>query len=154
MPIAVEIVSKERKVFEELEATMVIIPATDGLMGVLPNHAPILTTLGYGELIVRKGEAEERFAIYGGVVDIRPTKVTILAELAESSFDLDMAAIEKARAQAAELMVKGADGTSQGHNQAATMALRRAELAIKIDAKMRTRPGGLRIIQQETREAK
>lgn len=154
MPIAVEIVSKERKVFEELEATMVIIPAAEGLMGVLPNHAPILTTLGYGELIVRKGEAEERFAIYGGVVDIRPTKVTILAELAESSFDLDLQAIEKARAQAAEMMAKGADGVSSAHNQAAVVALRRAELAAKIEAKMRTRPGGLRIIQQTTHEAK
>lgn len=154
MPIAVEIVSKERKVFEELEATMVIVPAAEGLMGVLPNHAPVLTTLGFGELIVKKGEAEERFAIYGGVVDIRPNKVTILAELAESSFDLDIEAIEKARAQAAEMMAKGGDATSQLHNQAATLALRRAELAAKIDAKMRTRPGGLRIIQQETREAK
>lgn len=154
MPIAVEIVSKERKVFEELEATMVIVPAAEGLMGVLPNHAPVLTTLGFGELIVKKGEAEERFAIYGGVVDVRPTKVTILAELAESSFDLDMEAIEKARAQAAEMMAKGADSVVGVHNQAAAAALRRAELAAKIEAKMRTRASGLRIIQQETREAK
>jgi F-type H+-transporting ATPase subunit epsilon len=154
MPIAVEIVSKERKVFEELEATMVIVPAAEGLMGVLPNHAPVLTTLGFGELVVKKGEAEERFAIYGGVVDVRPNKVTILAELAESSFDLDAEAIEKARAQAADMMAKGVDGMSEAHNHAVAMALRRAELASKIEAKMRSRTGGLRIIQQDTREAK
>ncbi|MCU0463893.1 MAG: ATP synthase F1 subunit epsilon [Anaerolineae bacterium] len=154
MPIAVEIVSKERKLFEELEATMVIIPASEGLMGVLPNHAPVLTTLGFGELIVKKGEAEERFAIYGGVVDIRPTKVTILAEMAESSFDLDMEAIEKARTDAAEMVAKGVSGLSEAHNFAVTQALRRAELAAKIDSKMRARTGGLRIIQQDAREAK
>lgn len=154
MPIAVEIVSKERRVFMEPEATMVIVPASEGLMGVLPNHAPVLTTLGFGELVVKKGEAEERFAIYGGVVDVRPTKVTVLAELAESSFELDMEAIEKARAEAAEMMAKGTEGLSEAHNAAIAQALRRAELAAKIDMKMRSRPAGLRIIQQDTREAK
>ncbi len=154
MPIAVEIVSKERRVFVEPEATMVIVPASEGLMGVLPNHAPVLTTLGFGELVVKKGEAEERFAIYGGVVDVRPTKVTVLAELAESSFDLDMEAIEKARSEAAEMMAKGTEGLSEAHNAAIAQALRRAELAAKIDTKMRSRPGGLRIIQQDAREVK
>jgi F-type H+-transporting ATPase subunit epsilon len=154
MPIAVELVSKERKVFEEPEATMVIIPASEGLMGVLPNHAPVLTTLGFGELVIKKGEAEERFAIYGGVVDVRPTKVTILAELAESSFDIDMDAIEKARAEATELMAKGTAGLSEAQNAMIAQALRRAELASKIEVKMRGRTGGLRIMQQDTREAK
>ena len=84
MPIAVEVVTPERIVFSEPEADMVIVPGVEGEMGILPRHAPVLTTLGYGELIVRKGRAEERFAIFGGVVDIRPDKVVVLADLAES----------------------------------------------------------------------
>src|SRR5687768_1907892 len=107
MPIHVEIVTQERKVFEEPEADMVIIPAVEGEMGVLPRHAPVLTTLGFGELIVRKGSAEERFAIYGGVVDVRPDKVVVLADLAESSFNLDLEAIEAARERAATMMREG-----------------------------------------------
>ncbi|MBC8171373.1 MAG: ATP synthase F1 subunit epsilon [Anaerolineae bacterium] len=144
--IHVEIVSKERKVFEELNATMVVIPATEGEMGVLPNHAPTLTTLGFGELVVRKGNAEERFAIYGGVVDVRPGKVTVLAELAESSFDLDMDAIEAARDRAQKMTQ---DGLPPALNRDAALSLRRAELAMKINQKVRQRGAVLRIIDQD-----
>ncbi len=58
MPIHVEIVTQERKVFEEREADMVIVPGSEGEMGVLPHHAPVLTTMGFGELVVRKGNKE------------------------------------------------------------------------------------------------
>jgi F-type H+-transporting ATPase subunit epsilon len=147
MPIAVELVSKERRVFEEPAADMVVIPATEGIMGVLPNHAPVLTTLGFGELIVRKGGAEERFAIYGGVVDVRPTKVTVLAELAESSFDLDFDAIERARESAAKMMAAGASGAPE-QRAAIVQALRRAELAARIQSKIRNRGPVIRIVKQ------
>lgn len=147
MPIHVEIVSKERKVFDEPAADMVLIPASEGEMGVLPNHAPVLTTLGYGELVVRKGNAEESFAIYGGVVDVRPNKVTVLAELAESSYHLDMEAIENARASAAKML---AEGLPPEQNREAQLALRRAELAVKINQKVRQRGASvLRIIQDD-----
>jgi F-type H+-transporting ATPase subunit epsilon len=145
--IHIEIVSKERKVFEETNASMVLIPAAEGEMGVLPNHAPVLTTLGFGELVVRKGSAEERFAIYGGVVDIRPGKVTVLAELAESSFNLDMEAIEAARERAAKMMQ---EGVPPELNREAALSLRRAELAMRINQKMRQRGTPvMRILEQE-----
>lgn len=146
MPIQVEIVSKERKLFDEPAADMVLIPAVEGEMGVLPNHAPVLTTLGFGELIVRKGNAEERFAIYGGVVDVRPNKVTILAEMAESSFALDMEAIEQARSSATKMM---AEGVPAAQNREAELALRRAELALRISSKIRQRGQILRIISED-----
>jgi F-type H+-transporting ATPase subunit epsilon len=146
MPIQVEIVSKERKVFDEPAADMVLIPAAEGEMGVLPNHAPVLTTLGFGELVVRKGGAEERFAIYGGVVDVRPNKVTVLAEMAESSFALDLEAIEQARASAAKLM---AEGVPPEQNREAELALRRAELAVKITQRVRQRGQVMRIITDD-----
>src|SRR5262245_17045673 len=107
MPIHVELVTQEKLVFEEPEADIVIVPGSEGEMGILPHHAPVLTTMGFGELIIRKHGAEERFAIYGGVVDVRPDKVVVLADLAESSFDLDMEAIESARESAAKLMAEG-----------------------------------------------
>lgn len=151
MPIAVEVVSKERRVFEEAAADMVVIPATDGIMGVLPNHAPVLTTLGFGELIIRKGAAEERFAIYGGIVDVQPKKVTILAELAESSFDLDHEAIEAAREAASRAMASGAAGAPE-QRTAIAQTLRRAELASRIQQKIRARGPVMRIIEQEERD--
>lgn len=146
MPLHVEIVTQERRVFEEPNADMVIIPASEGTMGVLPHHAPVLTTLGFGELIVRKGNAEERFAIYGGVVDVRPDRVVVLADLAESSFDLDLEAIEAARSRAAEMLKHGAPPEQ---NREATLALRRAELATRISRRIQTRGPAIRIIEAE-----
>jgi F-type H+-transporting ATPase subunit epsilon len=150
MPLHVELVTQERKVFDEPEADMVIVPAIEGEMGVLPHHAPVLTTLGFGELVVRKGNAEERFAIYGGVVDVRPDAVIVLADLAESSFALDLAAIEEARERAAQMLT---EGIPPEQNREATLALRRAELAVKIQRRIQSRPNILRIIDQEEEEA-
>lgn len=146
MPIHVEIVSRERKVFEELEADMVVIPAAEGIMGVLPRHAPVLTTLGYGELVVKKGNAQERFAIFGGVVDVRPGKVVVLAELAESTFSIDLEQAEAARARA-EAMLK--EGVPPEEQREATLALRRANLELQISRKMKQSGPVMRIIQDE-----
>ena len=149
MPIRVEIVTQERKVFEEPEADIVIVPGSEGEMGVLPHHAPVLTTMGYGELVVRKGNKEERFVIYGGVVDIRPDKVVALAYLAESSFALDEEKIEAARARAAKLM---AEGVPVAENRTAALELRRAELALKVKSKLKGRSSVLRIVSEDDSE--
>jgi F-type H+-transporting ATPase subunit epsilon len=149
MPIHVELVTQERKVFEETEADMVVIPAADGEMGVLPHHAPVLTTLGFGELVVRKQGREERFAIYGGVVDVRPDKVVVLADLAESSFSLDLERIEAARASARQLLE---EGVPAAENREAALALRRAELSLRIHNKLRSRGQVLRIVQDEEQD--
>jgi F-type H+-transporting ATPase subunit epsilon len=149
MPIAVEIVTQERVIFSEPEADMVVIPAAEGVMGVLPRHAPVLTTLSFGELIVRKGRAEESFAIYGGVVDVRPDKVVVLADLAESSYDLDMAAIDAARASAQKMTQ---EGVPPEMNRQAALALRRAELALRIQRKMQSRGSQVMRIVDDTGE--
>lgn len=147
MPIHVEVITQERKIFDEPAADMVIIPASEGEMGVLPNHAPILTTLNFGDLVVRKGSAEEHFAVYGGVVDVRPDKVVILADMADVAAELDIKALEAARERARKLM---AEGVPPKLNQEAVLALRRAELALKIKNKLTSRGAIMRIITDET----
>jgi len=144
MPIHVEIVTQEKKIFEEKEADIVVVPGAEGEMGILPHHAPVLTTLNFGELVVRKANAEERFVIYGGVVDVRPDKVIVLADMAESSFELDEQSIEAARERAQKMM---AEGVPEAVNRAAALELRRAELAAKIKSKLKARSSPvLRII--------
>jgi len=144
MPIHVEVVTQEKKVFEEQEADIVIVPGSEGEMGVLPHHAPVLTTLNFGELVIRKANAEERFVIYGGVVDIRPDKVVVLADMAESSFELDEQQIEAARQRAQTMM---AEGVPEAVNRSAELELRRAELALKVRNKLKSRSSAvLRII--------
>ena len=147
MPISVEIVTQEKIVFSEPAADMVVVPGSDGVIGVLPHHAPLLTTLADGELIVRKGRAEESFAIFGGVVDIRPDRVVVLADLAESSFDIDVAAVEAARAHAEKLMEQG---VPPEQNREAALALRRADLALKVQRKIHARGSAvLRIVEDD-----
>jgi F-type H+-transporting ATPase subunit epsilon len=102
--------------------------------------------MGFGELIVRKGNAEESFAIYGGVVDIRPDKVVVLADTAESTFDIDIQAMEAARERAQKML---AEGVPAELNREATLALRRAELAIRVRHKVGSRGSALRIIHED-----
>ena len=146
MPIHIELVTQEQKVFEEAEADIIIVPGVEGEMGVLPNHAPVLTTLSFGELVVRKGEAEERFAVYGGVVDVRPDKVVVLADLAESSYELELEEAQAARDRARQIMEQG---PPEDAYRQAELALRRANLAVRISQKMRGRGSMLRIIEDD-----
>jgi len=150
MTIHVEVVSQERKVFEETEADMIVVPAVEGIMGVLPRHAPVLTTLGFGELVVKKGGAEESFAIFGGVVDIRPGKVVVLAELAESSYSIDIESAEAARERARKMLD---EGLPPEQNREAALALRRANLELQLSRKISQRGPVMRILDDEDVEA-
>jgi F-type H+-transporting ATPase subunit epsilon len=147
MPIHVEIVTPEQKIFEEPNADIVVIPGSEGEMGILPHHAPVLTTLGFGELIIRKKGAEERFAVYGGIADIRPDKVVILADLAESAFELELEQVEAARERAAKML---SEGLPPEQNREAALALRRADIALRIKHKMQSRGPVMRIVEEET----
>lgn len=141
MPLHVEILTQEGRIFEEREADMVIVPGSEGVMGILPHHAPVLTTMGFGELRVKKGNAEEGFVIYGGIVEIRPGRVIALADMAESSYSLDVAKAEEARVRAQELMKSGVPAEKEA---SILQELRRAELAVRVSQKVRSR-GAIRI---------
>jgi F-type H+-transporting ATPase subunit epsilon len=142
----VELVSQEGKVFEERAADMVLVPASEGIMGVLPRHSPVLTTLDFGEVVIRKGNAEERFAVFGGVVDVRPGRVVVLAELAESSYSIDVHAAEEARERAQQLLQ---EGVPEEENRQAALALRRANLELKISRQLQQRSPVMRIIEDD-----
>jgi F-type H+-transporting ATPase subunit epsilon len=75
----VTVISPEAAVFDG-EADAVIVPAFDGELGILPNHAPLMTTLGSGVLTVRVGDAATRFRVQGGFLQVVQNSVRILAE--------------------------------------------------------------------------
>ncbi len=141
MPLHVQIVTQEGPLFEEQNATMVLIPGVEGEMGILPHHAALLTTLKPGELRVRKGTAEESFIVYGGVVEVRPDRVIVLADTAESSYDVDLAKAEEARQRAETLM---REGLPPDRMAPAIQELRRAQLQENVARRLRNR-GTLRI---------
>ena len=88
MPIRCEIVSQDRIVFKG-DADMVTVPGGDGVMGILPNHTPLLSTLQFGIITVKTKSEEFHFTVAGGVVEVQPDQVTILADAAENVVELD-----------------------------------------------------------------
>jgi F-type H+-transporting ATPase subunit epsilon len=139
MPIRCEIVSQDRLVFEG-DVDILVAPGTDGEMGILPHHAPLLTTLNPGVLRVRHGGQEEIFAISGGVMEVRPTIVTVLADAAESAEEIDISRAEEARRRAEESLRSGVPRNSEAY-LAAEAALRRSDLRIKVARRRRNMPG-------------
>lgn len=105
MAIQVDVVTPEKMIFSG-EVDMVTLPGTNGQMGILRGHAPLLSTLDIGEIVLHRREGNEYIAVCGGVVEVRPDKVTILADVAESSAEIDeqraQAALERVRKLLAE----------------------------------------------------
>jgi F-type H+-transporting ATPase subunit epsilon len=80
----VVVVTPERALYEG-EATSVVVPAYDGLVGILPRHAPFLALLGTGDLVVRAGDGEHRFTVAGGFVQVVENAVRVVAEQADAA---------------------------------------------------------------------
>jgi F-type H+-transporting ATPase subunit epsilon len=106
MPLLLEIVTPERLAYSDT-VDSVVCPGIDGELGILPHHAPLLSTLGYGELRIRKGAQEEYFAIAGGFLQVRPDKVVVMAETADLASEIDLAAAEQARKEAERALAEG-----------------------------------------------
>lgn len=106
MSLLLEIVTPERLAFSDT-VDAVVLPGADGEMGVLPHHAPLLATLGVGELRIRKGAAEEAFAIVGGFVQVRPDKVVVMAETADMASEIDLEKAHEARREAERALESG-----------------------------------------------
>jgi len=85
MTIQVDIVTPERELFSG-EVDMVTLPGSDGQMGIMAGHAPLLSTLDIGEIMLHRGNEIEYIAVGGGVVEVRPNKVNVLADVAEGEY--------------------------------------------------------------------
>jgi F-type H+-transporting ATPase subunit epsilon len=120
MPLQLEIVTPERLVYSDT-VDSVVLPGSEGEMGVLPHHAPLLATLGVGELRIRKGGAEEAFAIVGGFVQVRPDKVVVMAETADMASEIDIEKAQEARREAERAL-------ESGYHEGADLSMARAAL--------------------------
>lgn len=137
MPIRTEIVSQDRIVFQG-DADLVMLPGTEGVMGILPNHAPLLTTLQFGIITVRTKNDEYYFTVAGGIVEVQPDQVTILADAAENVAEIDISRAEAAKQRAEEMLKEGVPA-DQDRYLKIQAALRRSTL--RIDAVKRYQHG-------------
>lgn len=145
MTIRCEIVSQDRMVWEG-DADIVIVPGISGEMGILPNHAPLLSTLQYGILRVRYKDQEEIFTVAGGVVEIQPDVITVLADSAENVEEIDIARAEDARKRAEKILEEGPPPDSDAYLKMEA-ALRRSNLRLEAARRyrrgQRARPSGM-----------
>lgn len=117
MKIHVDVVSAEGEIFSG-SANMVFAPGEMGEIGIMPQHAPLLTRLKPGDLRVQvEGEKEQDIFVSGGLLEIQPHLITVLADTAERAEDIDMAKAEKAK-QHAEQAVAEAAGDEVSMEQA------------------------------------
>jgi F-type H+-transporting ATPase subunit epsilon len=128
MTIRCEIVSQDRTVFQG-EVDIVVLPGAAGEMGILPHHAPLLTILKYGVIKVRQAGKEELFTVAGGMAEVQPDIVTILADAAENIKDIDITRAQAAKKRAEDAL---AQLTPEDHDTYLTMeaALRRSNLRL------------------------
>jgi F-type H+-transporting ATPase subunit epsilon len=116
--IHVNIVSAEGAIFEG-DADMVFAPAKAGELGIAPRHAPLITTLKPGSVRVQQGETEKLFYVTGGILEIQPHLITVLADSALHAEQLDEAEALAARERAKELVQGKAEGIDLAAAQAA-----------------------------------
>jgi len=133
MTIRCEIVSQERTVFEG-DVDIVVVPGVDGEMGILPNHSPLLSTIRLGVIKVRQAGEEQLFTVTGGLLEVQPTIVTILADASENVDEINMARAEEARERARQRLAEGPPPGTEAY-LAAEAALRRSTL--RLDAARR-----------------
>jgi F-type H+-transporting ATPase subunit epsilon len=137
VPLHLEIVTPERLAYED-DVDLVVVPGIEGELGILPHHAPLITTLGVGELRIRKGGAEESFAIIGGFLQVRPDKVVVMAETADLASDIDLERAQQARREAERALETAANEPAD--LAAARASLQQALLRIRV-AERRHREG-------------
>ena len=96
-----EIVTAERQIYSD-EVNVLVADGVEGQLGILPHHAPLITMLKPGELLIRKDNEETYMAVSGGFLEVRPEKIIILADACERSEEIDIERAEAAKRRAEE----------------------------------------------------
>jgi F-type H+-transporting ATPase subunit epsilon len=136
--IRLEIVTPEKMVFSE-DVDAILAWGVDGQLGILPHHAPLMTMLQPGDLLIRRENKEEYLTISGGFLEVRPDKVVVLADACERAEEIDVARAEAAKQRAQEALKTAATGMDAA---AAEAALRRSLARLRAAEKIRRKRGG------------
>jgi len=131
--LRLEIVTAERTVFSD-DVTGVVAWGVEGQLGILPHHAPLMTMLQPGDLLIRKGNEEQYLVISGGFLEVRPDKVIILADACERAEEIDIERAEEAKRRAEEILKTR---PPEVDTAAAEAALRRSLIRLKVVEKRR-----------------
>lgn len=130
--LTLEVVTPERRVIRS-SAVEVQLPGLDGYLGILPGHAPLLTTMGDGELSYREGSTTHYAVVLGGYTEVLSERVIVLAETAERAEEIDAERARKAKQEAEKILAT--PNTPEEQAGPARLAVARAELRLKVAAR-------------------
>jgi F-type H+-transporting ATPase subunit epsilon len=133
--LQLQIVSADRLLVNE-QVDEVQIPGSEGYLGVLPGHTPLLATLQVGELWYRQGQEKHYLFIAFGFVEVQPDRVTILAQIAEPADEIDLARAEAAKKRAEERLSKP---TAEVDFERARIAMQKALVRLQVASRARIR---------------
>ena len=137
MPMMLEIITAERQGYGE-EVDMVIVPGIDGQLGILPHHAPLMTVLQPGEITIRKGGSDDYLAVTGGFLEVLGNRVSVLADAAERSDEIDEERAQEAMRRAQERITGQPAEMELGR---AVASMRRAQMRLDLVRRRRPRAG-------------
>lgn len=135
MPMRLEIITAEREVYAD-DVDIVVAPGVEGQLGILPHHAPLMTALQPGEVMVRKEGEPSYLAVTGGFMEVMGNRVTILAAACEYSQEISEERAQAAMERARERLQNRA---SDLELEQATAAIRRAQVRLNIARRRRGR---------------
>lgn len=139
--LSMELVTGERVVYQADDVDMIVAPGAEGTLGILPDHAALISLLDAGELRVKKGGSEESLVVFGGFIEVLDNRVVILADSAERADEIDLERASNAR-ERAEVSLR--DRSERQSIAEADAALRRAALRLKVGERVRRRTSSAR----------
>jgi F-type H+-transporting ATPase subunit epsilon len=141
--LTLEIVTPDRALIRE-EVDEVVVPGTDGELGVLPGHTPLVSSLKIGELWYRQGQERHYVAVAFGFVEVLPDRVTVLADVGERAQEIDVQRAERAKQRAEELLAQAQAPTPRltavdFDIERARIALLKSLIRLQVASRARTR---------------
>ena len=135
VPMRLEIITAESRVYSD-DVDLVVAPGAEGQLGILPHHAPLMSSLQPGELIIRKDGEDTYLAVSGGFLEVLDNQVTVLADAAERSDEIDEGRAQAAMDRASEGM---AGGGAKIELEQVAIAMRRAQIRLNVVRRRRAR---------------
>jgi F-type H+-transporting ATPase subunit epsilon len=135
--LTLEIVTPDRALIRE-EVDEVVVPGSEGELGVLPGHTPLLSMLKVGELWYRQGQEKHYLAIAFGFVEVLPDGVTVLAQVGERAQEIDVQRAERAKLRAEERLA-GPGPAADLDLERARVALMKSLIRLQVASRARTR---------------
>lgn len=135
MNLLLEIITPEKVIYKD-EVNEVIVPTVNGEIAILPNHINLLTQVNPGELIIKKGSAQQYLAITGGFLEVSNNKISIIAEYAVKAQDIEVARAMEAKKRAEKVM---AEKSTDNEQRIAQAEMIKAILELKVATRHKRR---------------